>query len=58
MELKCVSDMNSYKNKIAFNRTAYGIEITMMIIFRSCVESFNRTAYGIEIFKIKREYTL
>ena len=34
-----------------FNRTAYGIEITVGSYQKRRLRAFNRTAYGIEMFK-------
>ena len=50
MELKLDDTSSLYNSSNAFNRTAYGIEITLLTLFTlNLTPTFNRTAYGIEI---------
>ena len=49
MELKLKFGNIKDEWDVAFNRTAYGIEIGLHCFLQWIVLSFNRTAYGIEI---------
>ena len=50
MELKWCTVYFPKCHLLAFNRTAYGIEIPMLSSPYPSLLSFNRTAYGIEIY--------
>ncbi len=49
MELKLKMESGVSRMEVAFNRTAYGIEIRFLPLVYNFPNSFNRTAYGIEM---------
>ena len=49
MELTWINQLGKSVPLFTFNRTAYGIEIKLLLLLLVLCLSFNRTAYGIEI---------